>query len=74
MAATDDMVAAFKGNSTRAGRKSQAPSSQLQETIESTINLPRYYNKEFSRHRANTKELAIFIGANDVPFSLVDSE
>ena len=28
-------------NSTRTGRKSQAPSLQLQETIESTINPPQ---------------------------------
>ena len=36
-------------------RKSQAPSSQLQETIESTIKPPRYYNKNSSRHTAFAK-------------------
>ena len=41
-------------SSTRTGRKSQAPSSQLQETIESIINPPRYYNTESSRHTAIT--------------------
>ena len=55
-------------------RKSQAPSSQLQETIESTINQLRYYNKEYSRHTTITTKIAIFIGATNVPFSLVDSE
>ena len=53
--------------STRTGRKSQAPLSQLKETIESTINPPHYYNKESSRHTAITKQLAIFIGATNVP-------
>ena len=46
-------------NSTRTGRKSQAPSSQLQEAIESIINPPCYYNNEFSRHTAITRKLAI---------------
>ena len=43
-------------NSTRTGRKSEAPSSQLQETIECTINPPRYYNTESSRHTFITKK------------------
>ena len=60
----------MRANSTRTERKSQAPS---QETIESTINPPRFYNKESSRHTAITKKLAIFIGATYVPF-LVDCE
>ena len=42
--------------------------------MESTINPPRYYNKESSRHRAITKNLAILFGATNVPFSLVDSK
>ena len=58
-------------NSTRTGRKSQAPSSQLQETIESTINTPRYYNTESFRQTAITRKLAIFIEATNVPFYLV---
>ena len=53
-------------NSTRTGRKSQALSSQLQETIESNINLPCYYNTKSSRHTAITRKLAIFIVGTNV--------
>ena len=67
-------MTAEKTRGTRTGRKSQAPSSQVQEIIESTINPPHYYNKEPSRHTAITKKLAIFIGTTNVPFSLVDSD
>ena len=56
-------------NSTRTGRKSQAPSSRNNK---STINPPRYYNTESSRHTAITRKLAIFIGTTNVPFSLDD--
>ena len=44
----------------------------LQETIGSTINPPRYYNAESSRHTAITRKLAMFIGATNV--TLLDSE
>ena len=47
-------------NSTRKGRKSQTPSLQLQETIESTIKPPRYYNKNSSRRTAVTKKISHF--------------
>ena len=54
-------------NSTRTRRNSQAPPSQLQETIESTINPQRYYNKGSSRHTAITIKFAIYIGVTNVP-------
>ena len=49
----DKAEKASGANSARTGR-SQAPSSQLQQTIESTINPPRYYNTESSSHAAIT--------------------
>ena len=53
-------------NNTRKEGKSQVPSTQLQEIIESTMN----GGKESSRHTAITKKLSIFVGATNAPFSV----
>lgn len=55
-------------------RGRDAAASTSQSSIEQQIQGTQYYSKDSERQEAITKKLAIFVGATNVPLSLVDRE
>uniref|UniRef100_A0A1X7U6W5 Uncharacterized protein n=1 Tax=Amphimedon queenslandica TaxID=400682 RepID=A0A1X7U6W5_AMPQE len=56
----------------KSGHDATASTSQL--CIEQQIQGAHYYSKNSKRQEAITKKLAVFVGARNVPLSLVDGE
>ena len=53
-------------------KRSRASTSQT--TLHQQIQTTQYYGKDSKRQKAITKKLVVFVGATNVPLSLVDRE